>query len=329
MRQQKIIIIFKAITFSLLLIVIAVSCSPWPQAMAIRYYFNKGGIEANNKLDNLVPPDIKSVKNIQYDKNDPDAYFDIHSPADFATKNYKTIVWIHGGAWISGSKDQIENYCKILASKGFTVIPVNYSIAPEKKYPTAIKQLNTFLSYLNKVHPQYHIDLSTVIFAGDSAGAQLAAQMANLTVNPQYADLLGLQPALEKNRLKGVILFCGAYSLQGIDLQGQEASFLKTVLWSYTGSKEFKDKEEFKTMSVMNYINDDFPPTFISVGNADPLAEQSYNFHKELEKLKVPTTALFYKTDHLPQLQHEYQFDLTKEDGKKAFEEMVHFASER
>lgn len=326
MKTKNSIQSVKAFVLCLLFILVTVNCSPWPQAMVIRYYFNKGGVEANKKIQDFVPANVHSVKNISYDKNDPDAFFDIHSPADYVTKKYKTIVWIHGGAWISGSKDQIENYCKILASEGFNVIPVNYSIAPEKKYPTALKQLNTFLTYLKTVESTYNFDLSNVIFAGDSAGAQLTAQMANITVNPQYADLVGIQPGLLKKDLKGVILFCGAYSLKGVNFDGKDASFLKTVLWSYTGSKDFKNKEELKSVSVLDYINRDFPPTFISAGNVDPLAEQSYHFYNQLKKFDIPTTSLFYKADHTPPLNHEYQFDLTTEDGKKAFAEMVTFA---
>ena len=285
MNNKKIVKMVKVASIFLLLILVTVNCSPWPKAMVIRYYFNKGGIEANKKIQDLVPDHIKTIKNLQYDPNDFDAYFDIYAPTDHLTRSYKTIVWIHGGAWISGSKDQIENYCKILASKGFNVIPVNYSVAPEKKYPTALKQLNTFLSYLSTVNSKYNIDLSDVILAGDSAGAQLAAQVANITVNKQYSDLLGIEPGLKKENLKGVVLFCGAYSLRDVNFNGKDASFLKTVLWSYTGSKDFKNKEEFKSMSVIDYVNEDFPPTFISVGNADPLANQSYQFSKELKKV--------------------------------------------
>ena len=54
---------------------------------------------------------------------------------------------------LPASKGQIANYARILAGKGYTVVGIDYSIAPRKTYPTPVRQLNTALSYLEQNAP--------------------------------------------------------------------------------------------------------------------------------------------------------------------------------
>jgi acetyl esterase/lipase len=58
-----------------------------------------------------------------------------------------TIVWIHGGAFLSGDKGQIANYLKILAAKGYTTVGVNYSLGtpPARRSPRSLRTRSAFL----------------------------------------------------------------------------------------------------------------------------------------------------------------------------------------
>src|SRR5690606_861577 len=105
-----------------------------------------------------------------------------------------TIVWIHGGAWISGSTGNVDPYLKILAAEGYTTVALGYGLGPEATYPTAVTQLNEALAYIDDHADEFSIDTTQIVLAGDSAGAQLASQMATLITNPAYADLVGIRP---------------------------------------------------------------------------------------------------------------------------------------
>jgi len=302
--------------------------SPWPNSMLIRYAFNKDGTKTAKAVEKYVPSGIVEVSSQQYRAGDKDAYLDVFYPLG-TVEPRPTVVWVHGGAWVSGNKDQIDNYLKILASHGYTTVGVNYSIAPEHKYPTPLHQVNDALAYLQQNAKRLNIDDTRIVMAGDSAGSQIVAQIANIITSPDYAREIGISPKLEASKLVGLLLNCGAYDLSLPDYNGPFGGFLKTVLWAYSGKKDFLNDPVLEHASVVNYVTPNFPPSFITAGNDDPLEEQSTEFAKKLQSLGVPVVTRFYPKNHEPKLGHEYQFSLDLEDSKQALDQMVQFLNER
>lgn len=308
-----------------LLIWVAFQISPWPNALLIRNAFNQNSAKVAAALQKYVPPNITEKEDVLYRSNDPDAHMDVFTPSG-VTEPIATIVWVHGGGWVSGSSDDIDNYMKILAGYGFTTISVNYSIAPEKQYPVPIEQLNDALGYIQKHADELHVNDTKLLLAGDSAGSQIVAQMANIITSPSYSAQMGISPTLPAYKLKGLLLNCGAYDLNLPDYNGPFGQFLRTVLWAYSGTPNFLSDPKLKTASVVNYVTPEFPPTFITAGNADPLLTQSTELAAKLNRLGVTTSMLFYSADHTPALNHEYQFNLDTVDGQNALRRMVSFA---
>jgi acetyl esterase/lipase len=79
--------------------------------------------------------------------------------------------------------------------------------------------------------------------------------------------------------------------------------------------------------SVINYLTPDFPPTFISAGNGDPLLSHSLAFADVLRSRGVYVDSLFFTDDYSPALPHEYQFNLDTDAGNLALERSVKFLS--
>ncbi len=308
-----------------LLVWIAFQVSPWPNALLIRHVFTQNSQKVAQAQQKYVPAGIAQVQDQQYRTGDNDAKIDVFYGEHVSTQQ-PTIVWVHGGGWVSGNKNDIDNYMMIMASHGFTTISVNYTIAPEKQYPTPIIQLNDALGYIQQNAQRLHVDDSRLVMAGDSAGSQIVAQMANIVTSPTYANDIGIQPKLTAAKLKGLLLNCGAYDLALPDYNGPFGKFLHTVLWAYSGTQDFLHDPKLKTASVANYLTSSFPPAFITAGNVDPLLAQSTELADRLQKLGVKTDTLFYPPDHKPQLNHEYQFELDNADGQNALQRMVDFA---
>lgn len=323
--------IFGGIGLLILSIFIWFQVSAWPGSMVIRYVFDKGSASTATALEKHLPSDIVSIQNQWYrpQNQDKDASLDVFYPKN-STTALPTIVWVHGGGWVSGNKRDTDNYLKILAARGYTTVSVNYSIAPEKKYPTPIIQVNEALGYVHQHAERLHIDPSRIVLAGDSAGSQIAAQVATIITNPTYAKEIGIQPKIQAANLKGMLLNCGAYDLNLPNYQdGLGGWFLRTVLWAYSGKKDFLKDPKLRHASVANYVTAAFPPSFITAGNADPLEKQSIEFARTLTNLGVPTSTLFYPDNHEPELQHEYQFNLDIKDGKQALTQMTQFLHSR
>ncbi len=157
------------------------------------------------------------------------------------------------------------------------------------------------------------------------AGAHIASQLAASLTGKDYAELLGLKPAVEAAALRGTILFCGAFDPTAFELTGPFGGFVRSVLLAYFGTSNPLDSERITEASVPRYVTETFPPSFISVGNGDPLAPQSVVMAQALRDRGVRVDTLFFPPETEPKLPHEYQFDLGRPEGKQALERLTAF----
>jgi acetyl esterase/lipase len=321
LRGSIALVLFASLAFA------ADRLSPWPVALITRTAFTRGARAAYHQQEKHLPAQIYDLRNQHYDGSDPDGYLDVYSATSFSGSPQlnPVVVWIHGGAWLSGNKNDIGNYARILASRGPTVVAVDYSLSPASLYPTPLVQINAALAYLVSNAERLHIDPDRIFLAGDSAGAQLAAQLANIISSPGYSQAMKIHPSIQRSQLKGVLLFCGVYDIDSVDLSGITGFFVRNALRSYTGNRDFRSTPRFAEASVARYVTPDFPPAFISVGNADPFLPQSQLFLQALAQKGVSTDALLFHADHAPALQHEYQFDLDIPEGNEALSRAVRF----
>lgn len=310
--------------------------SPWPGSMLIRRAFTRGARGTSERLAGRVPAGIVEQAALQYDRHDPAALLDIYRPggsgtgdgSDGGLPKLPVVVWIHGGAWISGGRRDIANYLKILAARGMVTVGVDYPIAPGSRYPEPLRYVNRALGYLTEQSAALGIDTSRLVLAGDSAGSQIAAQIALLITDPDYARKVGIEPEIHPGQLRAMLLNCGAYDLRlasgGKGLQGW---FLGTTLRAYSGTRDFLSSKDFRLASVLEHVDGRFPPTFITAGNDDPLLEHSLAMAARLKELGVPVDAMFFDPDHRPALGHEYQFDLEPPEGREALDRMARFVA--
>jgi acetyl esterase/lipase len=320
-----------------LVILLAFRVSPWPGALVIRAVFENNGAKMLKAMEKH-PPNVPVTRlaDQQYRPGDPDALLDVYyaEAVGKTDKKQPVVVWTHGGAWLSGSKDNDVPYFKLLAAQGITVVAPNYTLAPAATYPTAVRQLNDAHAYILANADKFHADTNNILLAGDSAGSQLSSQLAALVTNPDYAREVAITPSLKPEQLKGVVLFCGIYKMEG--LTQPDPTLPKIVgwgddvsVWAYSGTKDFSDPV-IRQMSAYYHVTKDFPPTFISGGNADPLTNaQSKPLAENLQSLGVSVETLFYPTNHQPALPHEYQFNLDNQDGQNALKETVEFITSK
>lgn len=299
--------------------------SPWPSATVIRWVFEAGGARTAAALARHVPPGVTTLADERYDPADPEAYLDIHKPPAMPAGRRPTIVWIHGGGFVSGSKEEIGNYLRVLAGRGFVVVGIRYSIAPGHLYPTPVRQTHAALAHLVAHADRLGIDAGRIVIAGDSAGAHIAAQVANTIVSPDYARLVGVAPGMDRTRLAGAVLFCGPYDLATVDRTGPGGLFFAATGWAYTGRRDLATPPEPAGFSVARHLSPDLPPLFVSAGNGDFLLAHSRLLVAEAGRRGIRVDALFFPGDTSPALPHVYQFNLDTEAGRLALERVVAF----
>lgn len=306
---------------------ITLQMTPWPSALAIRAVFTKGGQETVAEMLPYVPEEgVQDLGVFAYGEGSADETLAAYTPSG-NDDPLATIVWVHGGAWISGERQDVEPYLQMLAVEGYTTIALDYTVGPEATYPTAVHQLNDALEYIVDHAEKLRVDPDRIVLAGDSAGANLASQLAALTTNEAYAELLGIAPALTPGQLIGTILNCGVYDMRRMaDLTGIASWGFKTALWAYTGTKDWSETYAGATMSTIDFVTEDFPPTYISGGNGDALTWlQSVPMSQRLEAEGVPLTTVFWPEPYEPALPHEYQFHMDFEAAHVALRETIDF----
>jgi acetyl esterase/lipase len=149
--------------------------------------------------------------------------------------------------------------------------------------------------------------------------------LAAIITSPDYAKATKVTSTISPNQIKGMLLYCGPYETSKIGTDEKFGDFMKTVLWSYSGDRNFVNNEYFKTASVLEFVTKDFPPTFISVGNDDPLEYHSVALADKLEKFGVEVDRFFFIKGYAPKLGHEYQFNLATDAAKLALNKSVAF----
>lgn len=125
--------------------------------------------------------DTVITKNIEYANADgKHLLLDLYVPA--AVKNPYLVVWVHGGAWSSGSK---ESPPLGLLAAGYTLASVNYRLSGEATFPAPIHDIKAAIRFLRGNAKKYGYRADKIIIWGSSAGGHLAA-LVGTTNNDTY-----------------------------------------------------------------------------------------------------------------------------------------------
>ncbi|ALJ20458.1 alpha/beta hydrolase [Microbacterium sp. No. 7] len=89
------------------------------------------------------------------------------------------VVYYHGGGWVLGDIPQVDNLGRQLALRtDSTVVLVDYRLAPEHRYPIAVEDAWQALTWVEENLDSIAGGTVPIIVAGDSAGGNLAAIVA-------------------------------------------------------------------------------------------------------------------------------------------------------
>ena len=304
--------------------------TPRLAALLMRRTFAAAGVLSAQKLEKHAPPGVVARTDERYGDED-DMLLDVFRPAAAAGR-LPLVLWVNGGGWVGGAKEGLTGYLKLIASHGYVVAAADYSLAPEHRYPTPLRQMMQALAYLRANADRYQIDPERIIIGGDSAGAQIAAQLGALVTTPGYAAAVGVTPVITAAQLRGLVLACGRYDLglAARERTGAGRRFTKTIMWAYSGTRHYLRDPFFATFSVANHVTPAFPATFITVGNGDPLRPHSELLAERLRAQGIEPETLFFPTAAgQPLLGHEYQFDLDTPEGQLFLDRMLAFLQRR
>lgn len=138
--------------------------------------------------------------------------FDFAYP-DTANGEIGLVLAIHGGAWVSGGKENETDVIKACAQKGYAAAAINYSYISENVHcDTLMNEIGLALQAIRNHAAAKGMIVTDVILRGESAGAHLAMLFA-YTRAAQTERQTGMQ-------IKAVFDYCGPTALDKVDMVG-------------------------------------------------------------------------------------------------------------
>ncbi|MBN2220322.1 MAG: alpha/beta hydrolase, partial [Kosmotogaceae bacterium] len=198
---------------------------------------------------------------------------DVYYPAG-TTAPRPAILYVHGGAWITGDKRSGPGVMVAgeLLRAGFIVFSIDYRLAPKWKFPSQVIDVKTAIRFVRENSTELLIDPEAIGGFGTSAGAHLVA-LAALTANAGM---------FSKDEYSGQDedLFCVADLYGPTDL----VTLLKGIEREVAELIFGNEKEILSKASPINYVNRDSPPFLIVQGDSDLVVpvDQSKRFFEEL-----------------------------------------------
>lgn len=255
-----------------------------------------------------------------YGKNTLDLYYknqSVKSPV---------VLWVHGGAFVAGDKAGVENWAVMLAENGFKVAAMNYQLAPEAAYPKQVEQVCSAFEKLDELKEKYSLDMNHIIIAGDSAGAHIASQFILVHSNSDFSKNLGLSSPIDKNSLKGALLFCGPYDLKSMLGVNHYLIryFVNKLGQCYIGGLNWKKSKNFSLVTPMNFVTSDFVPCYITDGNKGSFEAHGKALAQALKNCGVDTEERFFPPES-GEVNHEYQMQLADKNADLCFQDAIRF----
>lgn len=186
---------------------------------------------------------------------------DLYLPAK-ADRRWPVIVWVHGGAWWAGSKENCM--AAALVGRGYAVASINYRLSQHALFPAQIEDCKAAIRWLRANAEKYGLDGRRIGVWGASAGGHLVALLGT---SGDVRELEGKGGNLDQSsRVQCVVDFFGPSDVTQMggrhdDDNSPEAKLL--------GGPVQQNKEKAARANPITYVSKDDPPFLIMHGEED------------------------------------------------------------
>lgn len=230
----------------------------------------------------------KRIKDLPYAR-DSRHLLDLYIPKDKTSDDI--IVFIHGGAWDAGHKNEYKFAGLGLSELGHIVAVPSYRLYPQVQFPQFIEDVAIAIASLPRHLAAQGINHSAplnIILVGHSAGAHMAAMLAT---NDQY-----LAAANANVSIKATIGLAGPYDLP-LDDPLVVGKFDGVTLHEVSDTHiDTGHEHNIHEANPINFAHSNMAPTCLIHGEADETVGpyHSERFYKKLSQLQVPCKHITY-----------------------------------
>ena len=217
-----------------------------------------------------------------------DLKLNIFVPKNSENKKLPVLVFVHGGNWNSGNKDQYGFFGRNFAKKEvITVIPA-YTLSPKANIDQMTGEIAQAIKWVQQNIATYHGEPQHIFVTGHSAGAQL---VASAVLNPKFE--------VPEKSIAGIILNDGA----GIDMKDYLEKYPPTSEDNYIATWS-TNPENWYQPSPINFLNKNSPPFLIYVGSKTYPSITTANDHfiKKLNEFQPNVKPVVLNKKHIPMI---------------------------
>jgi acetyl esterase len=207
------------------------------------------------------------------------------------------LLYLHGGGWVAGSVATHDPFCRLLSEAAEVIIAsIEYRMAPEHPYPSALNDTFAAVQWADQHAGEWGGDATRLALGGDSAGANLAAVVANR-----------LCATAEKHPLRVLLLLypvtdspqAGHPSyIENATGYGLEANIMRWFWQQYAPGVSPADPD----VSPLQLHNlPALPPTLVTTAEYDVLRDEGLAYAQKLEAAGVAVTR-----PHAPDMHHNF-----------------------
>ncbi len=207
------------------------------------------------------------MKNIAYG-SDTAQNMDVYLPSARDTVNTKIILFIHGGSWSSGDKNEFNDAIAAIRTKlpNFAIFNMNYRLAYHgaNRFPAQIEDIQSAINFIGTKANEYKVNTNKFGLVGASAGANLA--------------LLYAYKNNKSGKIKAVVDLFGPADLTDFYINHPIPDQARPVLVNFLGATPAVNPQIYMQASPINFVNANTVPTLIFHGSDDlavPLAQSN------------------------------------------------------
>jgi acetyl esterase/lipase len=208
---------------------------------------------------------VERTKDIPYGEAGARNHLDVYRRADHPT-GCPTLLQVHGGGWVIGSKDQQGRPLMLeMARRGWVCFAPNYRLSPRATFPDHLVDVKRAIAWVRSHAHEYGGDPGFIVVTGGSAGGHLVA-LAALTANdPSYQ--LGFEDV--DTTVQGCVPYYGVYDLEGET--GTRAHKVRHETLMARLVMKTKEPDAFRKAAPLARVHAEAPPFLVIHGRNDTL----------------------------------------------------------
>jgi len=212
--------------------------------------------------------EVRTQRDIEYaGVGDTSLKLDLYVPAN--AKSPPLVVWVHGGAWKGGSKNNPS--VLPLTEHGYALASIDYRLSGTAQFPAQIHDIKAAIRYLRATAKQHGINAERIAITGGSAGGHLAA-LAGVTNGVKELEGNVGTHLDQSSDVQAIVVFYGASNLTTILAQSTPhgVNMRTPALELLLGGLPDSRSELARLASPVFHVDSKDPPLLWFHGDQDP-----------------------------------------------------------